>query len=369
MSEYPINIFLDTNIFEQYQFDTENERLKCLRKLADDGRVAIFIHKLIVVECHKHIQKFVRQYIKELKNIDFTKIRVSKKLIKGAGFDVTIHPSDYENKLNEYIVSRFDRYLESVNYIQSDNVDIDKIISLYANNSYPFEVEKQDEFKDAIVIESIKSRFLRENAIIVSMDNGFRKSFEGNRMINTYPSLDKILEIIASEEADYNLFKQNIILDELKRVIEGKICDSIYREDIIVRADYNDGYGTEFEDYEIVEIIPIGNVNTKIYDIAGTKAKISYSLDVGIDLTGWCNDYERGIWDSEDRVYYWLPQITIHDSYSVNVRCDLEATYHANSEEHFEFELISIENNIVLDESCRIKRVVEERNEDDWYGV
>lgn len=195
---YPIAVFIDTNIFDEYKYHLEGKSpLNILRKFATEEKVKLYTSNIVLGETRNHIKDnisssydLLSKQIKEMRKL------ISPSLLTGTSF-FKCYELPQNNGLENTAIKKFIEYLENLHFTILDNtgVDVNEIIEDYFHFSPPFEnnKNKKNEFPDAIMISKIKNEFYVDNPIwIISGDKGFQRAFEG---IDGYNSLEKLNDL------------------------------------------------------------------------------------------------------------------------------------------------------------------------------
>lgn len=222
-------IFLDTNIYINARYSFESPHMKKLSELITEDALVLLCCSTCMGEVEKHIKNDLRKAVKELnkalKMMEFAALR-NEDLYKDK-----LRKMDEESSV-EYVLKKFRDYLQENNAVifSLQDIDIEEVMQDYFDKKAPFEEQKPNEFKDAIMIKALKKYQceLGEKIIIVSSDKGFRQAFSDNSNFVLFEKLvdflqyqqrtDNIQE--AFEEYFENDLEYEKILDELDGLVQ-----------------------------------------------------------------------------------------------------------------------------------------------------
>lgn len=212
--------------------------------------------------------------------------------------------------------------LDGVERISLNPLDAEKLFDDYFNQNPPFESKKPNEFKDAIMINSINQFQTtgQKQICIVSNDGGFRKAFEGDDNFIIFEFLSSFLRHYNKSESE--LARISEFLSD--RIIDGDFDDVI--KGYLLDFDIDRGYYAEWHcdsskiDEICSELLYIEEIDSKYV------ANISTDIEISIDIT--YRDEGTSYYDKEDDAYlieYFIHAIEKHRvTISVAIVCDIE---------------------------------------------
>lgn len=292
-----IHLFIDTNEYEKWHFNTKCSIAIFLQKNIILRDLRVYSNNIIIGECLKHINKCneeIKKTINLINKIEKVELRQMKKNII--------------EELNSKIKEDFECFLENCHYVNIDlnGIDVEKIASDFFNGNPPFSEKKKEEFPDAIAIESIKL-FVEEKNIekfyIISSDTDWQNAFKNcNNIIcckewkDFKEEFDKIC--IELDEGYKNVSNYyNKILDNYYDEIYIEIKELLNNMDF--ETDYIDGEVYIYEVYIDFPEFSLYDYNNEIVTVS-----IDYKVDFDIGLS--YSDYENAVWDKEDKKYMFL---------------------------------------------------------------
>lgn len=378
MLNYPISIFLDTNIFisQKYDFsDTKNSDFNNLVKMVNDGKIKLYISQIVEHEVKKHIKEDIFEIFKEVKK---SRNIVLKKISKNYLQTLVLSNlfSFYNLKkddISEEIISKFDKFLKDSKVCKLDckNIDPQQIIVDYMDSNPPFEnkEKKKYEFPDAFMIAKLKRSFNEKNPIyVITKDEGFKKAIENIvGLEGKYDNLKDVFDLINRENEIYNEIKEFLsnsthtteILEKLKEEIKDKLESNSIEVDGMRYDRKGICGGFEYEDTEI-ENVDINNFEFKSVDMI-TDDEVIVSVEVNTLILVICSflDEENSIWDPEEKEYMFSTWKNIKEKHEVDINCELTFSIvnsdEKNQERNYELENIDVDSgNLMLNEDTKI---------------
>ena len=356
MIKYPLNVTIDSNIFDENNYEFEdNSHLSRLISYVEKGKIKVFMSNIVVNEISRHIKNKAYEIATIVNNSRKEAIKnYPESLIKNVGMEHLLNKVK-RDELAQKAKSSLDDFLQKVNakYLDNNGVDADKIFCDYFNFNPPFENndKKRKEFPDAFIAAQIKMRFKDgEKLAIVSADKGFKEACGTQPGYMFFDSLGKLYNRLTKEEKDYNESIETI--KNLNDSICGKIKDIILENDCVnVIGISCDKDGIEYGyDYSETYVDKVSNVSIRVHTIDEINENHIYATLVcsaDIDVNCYYEDYNSAIWDSESKSYFYLETKQNIEMHKVRfgVRLDL-------NKESDEFNLS--EFTVVLGEDSRI---------------
>lgn len=307
-------VFLDTNIFEESNFSFRNGKFAKLKELAKTKRVILLYNEVIYGEVKQHIEtnikKAVGEYNKAIRNRGFAPFRNDEK------WSMHLSLLD-ENELIEKQWQEWNLFLQECNAIKipTQNVDVDIILNKYFKRVLPFENKKKDEFKDAIVVESIRKYYLGEiqdlicvdGMYVVSADKGVRNSFRNDKEIKTFDKLNKFINYVILHTEHVALAVNKRFNKELFGIfIQQNIVSNIYVAKFDVE-DYRNKFkikDVQYIDYTMGYIDVIDNNSVALTVEVSSKICIEYME----------RDEKRSCYNEEEQ-NYWFDAFTEYEEW------------------------------------------------------
>lgn len=352
-------LFIDTNIFVQSQYGWSSGKLASIKSLSQNGWLKILSHLVVKEEINRHIEHDLKREYESYNS--FVKKSSIKGYNKELGLD--IGPIDIE-KMISLIKEKCNDYFsgDDVIDVPITNKGINVLVGDYINKSYPFEESKQNEFKDAIIIYSLKEFQVMQGVpiLIYSLDKGFNKAFEGNPGFIVVKEFGEILKRLENNGPN---FIQQHLLDVLEEnETKATIEEYLSEMDVELADEYYFIDSFDIIDTPKIEIdnLKLDDFNIVFYDSDGKKVNslnfksgnghIFATLEAFFDITVSFSmlDVDRSYYDKESHDYLIKSYIEATRSYSTSHIVELELEFIIN-EGLIEFEDISVsDNNDVL---------------------
>ena len=330
--DYPISVFLDTNIFIACKYNiSEDSQLGILLRYIKAGKIKLFLSNIVKREVEAHIcedaESAVYYFEKALK--DAKKCIAEKSLAKTSlrlCFDLPTREC-----VKGELKAKFEEYLLDCNAIILDNQGItcDAILNDYFSGVAPFEnrEKKKHEFPDAIMVAKLKEEFPEGKTLwVISDDDGFKEALRYNSQFHCISRLQELYNLINKNDQIYQeiekYFSSNmdqihlIILKELEASdieVDGTDCD---RKGTIEGFDYNE-----------TDILQISNLEVQldsVDEISESDAIVTVRCSAHFSVYGSCDDFDSGIWDSEDKEYVFVPHYDVYEEHEANFYCELK---------------------------------------------
>lgn len=303
--DFPLYVFLDTNVVMKTGFNFNGGALFNLKKYHKAGVISVLTNQIIVDEVRINIEDQVREAASQIKNFIgkfycINELRHSEK-----------HKAIFEDfrkqNWDSYTSNQWDLYLKEIEceILQNSEVKIESILDDYFLSRAPFESrkEKKHEFPDAIIIKTLL-KFAEKNSfatiIVATDDRGWEKAFEQYKNIHTVKHLKDVLSFISKEYKSENIEKVLLcIADNQHQIIE-------HIERYLL--DMNINFQMEYDDLDDFEIKSIKIALESIDLIEGEEASVTLFASVKVNIRYTFFDYENSFYDKEDRRYLYSHQ-------------------------------------------------------------
>lgn len=334
------HLFIDTSFFEENNFF--KGKLARLYQYVKDGYIKLYTNEIVIKEVKSRISKKMA-----VAKSNCTKLFNSpdSHILGNTSHSDTIRKlkdKDYFKKETKRLCSNFDKIIIETPFIiiPYDDIDFAKIIADYFLENPPFkEGDKKSEFPDAFIISSIEKYCEKNKIKITAISNDSDWLCYKPVNFKTSNNIDSIFEDIVKEKQKddaigfiTNLIKTNEteILSQIKKYL----TKEVYFEN----TDYVD---SEITNYSIRELELLNEAITYIDDISA-EITLSIRIDMTADIT--YPDYENAAWDNEDKVYYFLEEVTANHDFDESVDVLLSIEYDLEDESFYELEIKSVNN-------------------------
>lgn len=348
MIKYPLNVTIDTNIFEANKFDFGTDStMSLLVKNVQNGKIKLILSNIVIREVEKHICGCVDNICGKARNLrkEYLDILPEQYLVD-IGMGLYIQIPD-KKTIHQSAKDVFAKFLEDckVERLDAGNIDLEKILEDYFEVHPPFEnsEKKRKEFPDAFIAAEIKKRFGSDEIVaIVSQDNGFIKACTSSENHLFFSSLGELFDMINKNEEEYatavEIIKKNndSIIHAIKRMIDDS-CVEVYglshdKDGIIDGYDYDDTY------LESCNLSGMG-LHT-IDDIDGDIITASLWIHGNMTVNCYFKDFNNAAWDSEEKEYIFVEERHILETHKARFACRIELNSKTKEIRVFPFKIV-----------------------------
>jgi len=322
------NVFIDTQVFDAQNLNCESTVFKELVRLAQDGRVKLFLTTVTESEILAHIPQQIHEAFlalekfrnkgRSLKNVDAFKPAFAE-------FDEQAAVAEVQKKFEIFLASA------DVTIVDLEKADADAVLKDYFDKKPPFgEGKKKYEFPDAFAQQAL-TNWCEDNECqmyVVSADHDWQ-SLEGrSKCLIPLVTVQEFIDFAVKDEAEelsgkvLRLYRRN--MPKVDEAIQEAFKDcGFYTDD--VDGDVNEVTVTRLE---------LGE--PRILEVDDGSATISVS--VGLDYTANVSYYDdnEGIWDSEDDRWMYRPTKHGHADETEKFEAELFIQFDPDNEESFD---------------------------------
>lgn len=295
------NIFIDTNIYKSKKFQFNKYELKTVQELSASNFIQLLLSPIVNKEIEAHIKKEIKQAISVLnKAANEVKILRNTPNIPQYSIFNKISHQNIENKIIE-LFNNFKNNSKALE-VTYDNVSSNQIIEDYFIKKPPFSEKKKSEFPDAFILASLYNwaEANDEKIIVISNDGDFKSYCDlySQRLIYC-DNLNVFLNSLFSQMSQTTeLFEfAEEIFSKLEQDIDGQL------EKILPNVGYSSNAYELDDEVEDIEIEEFFLINSNIIKVDNEKALFHLDVEVRLDAYHHYYDYDRSVWDSEDKKY------------------------------------------------------------------
>ncbi len=315
MIKYPLNVTIDSNIFDENNYDLgEDSTLFHLINYVEKGKIKVFMSNIVVNEISKHIKNKAYEVATIVNNSRKDAIKNHpESFIKSVGMEYILAKANRKEMAQKanLILNEFLQKLD-IEILDNSAVNVEEIFNDYFNYNPPFENngKKRKEFPDAFIAAQIRLRFSdNEELAIISADKGFKQACGTQSGYMFFDSLGDLYDTLSKEEQDYTESIESI--KKLNDSICKKIKDIILENDCVnVIGISCDRDGIEYGyDYSETYIDKVSNVSIRIHTIDEINEEHVFATLIctaDIDVDCYYEDYDNAVWDSESKSYFYL---------------------------------------------------------------
>ncbi len=336
MNQYPLNVTIDTCIFDSCRYNFgEDGTLGLLEKYVAEGKVRVFISDIVYREMKAHITEKCNQILQEYEGLK----RRARKQLSSIFLEQGINALFIEHNGNELkgkCLQLLDEHIQSIaeGVLDIHSVNVGDVFDDYFEMRPPFEEKKtkKSEFPDAFIAHEIKTHFAdtKDIVFVISSDKGFIKAFDGLTNYRTMDSLHELFDLInkydEEKEVEYKrtLTVFDLLKDNISEQVKKYISDNEYIEvfgQSIDRDGIIDGY-----DYTEISLYSVDNLTVAIHSVDDIKNNCSYiTIRCEADMIVDCSydDYDNAPWDSEEKEYLFVETVTIREVHNARFACSV----------------------------------------------
>ena len=332
MIRYPLNVTIDTNVFEANKFDFGTDStMSLLVKNIQKGKIKLVLSNIVISEVEKHICQCVDDVCRKARSLRKKYLDIlSEQYLVDIGMGVYVQIPD-KDTIHRNAKKAFAKFLEDckVERLDTSSINLEKILEDYFAVRPPFEnsEKKRKEFPDAFIAEEIRNRFGNDETVaIVSQDNGFKKACTDSKNHLFFSSLGDLFNMLSKNEEEYTaaleLIKRNndSIIQTVKEMIDDSCVEvrglSYDRDGIADGYNYDETY---LEQYYLT-----GMKLHTIDDIDGDTITASLWLFGSMDVNCYFKDFANALWDSEEKEYVFVEKRHFFEKHSARFVCRVE---------------------------------------------
>lgn len=333
MIKYPLNVTIDTNIFEANKFDFGTDStMSLLVKNVQNGKIKLVLSNIVISEVEKHICRCVDNVCGKARKLRNEYLDIlPEQYLTDIGMGIYVQIPD-KKTIHQRAKDIFAKFLEDckVERLDTGSINLEEILEDYFAVRPPFEnsEKKKKEFPDAFIAEEIKKRFGGDEIVaIVSQDNGFKKACTNSKNHLFFSSLGELFNTLSKNEEEYiaalELIKKNNN-DSIIQTIKGMIDDSCvevhglsYDQDGIA-----DGY--DYDETYLEHCYLSGMRLHTIDDIDEGIITASLWIHGNMAVNCYFKDFDNAPWDSEEKEYVWVEEKHILEKHNVRFACRIE---------------------------------------------
>lgn len=141
--------YIDTSCFEDENFEWEGRSISRLSTLIDAGEITLLMTDVTRYEINRRLGKALDKIESELRNVKSGIMKVLRRH--------SVNPISSSSTIKDELIKEFGEFVERRGFLHIPLTrDVDTIVFQYFNGDPPFSKAKPNEFKDAIVIQSIR---------------------------------------------------------------------------------------------------------------------------------------------------------------------------------------------------------------------
>ncbi|WP_435072569.1 PIN domain-containing protein [Ohessyouella blattaphilus] len=331
MINYPLNVTIDTNIFEANKFDFgRDSTMSLLVKNVKNGKIKLVLSNIVISEVEKHICRCVDDVCGKARRLRKEYLDIlPEQYLADIGMGIYVQISDKE-KVHQRAKDVFAKFLKDcrVERLDASGINIEEILEDYFAVRPPFEnsEKKRKEFPDAFVAKEIRKRFGNDDVVaIVSQDKGFKKACTNSKNHLFFSSLGELFNALSENEGYTVAFEEiernsNSIIQKIRSMIDDRYIEvhglSYDQNGCVEGYDYDETY----LEYCYLSGMRIHTID----DIDGEVITASIWVHGNMDVNCYFEDFENARWDSEEKEYACVEVRHILESHNTKFACRIE---------------------------------------------
>lgn len=303
-------VFVDTSMYQSKNFQFYQHALGRFTDLCQENAINLLMSPVVEQEVRSHL---ISQGTEAARNIkDFKKtIKILRNLTNLPQHSIFSELT--KETINENLIENFDNFLFDAVYekVSVGEASLESIVNSYFNKVAPFSDKKKSEFPDAIILSSLLAWAKKNNSqvYVLSTDGDMADFCENSNGWLIYSNdLDRFIgDVIFTEDKLKDL--SAFALDQYKAVKDE--VEALFEEQLDSIEYTSSGFDLDNEITEIeTSALTIGSINV----IKADRDYAEFSLELTFDVEAWhsFSDYDRSIWDSEDKKYIFVAQSSRH---------------------------------------------------------
>lgn len=343
------DVFIDTSIFFQYNFDYKSGLIADLFSLAHEKKINIILTDITVEEIKANTREQIANSCLSVQNA-IAKARILRTVIDR---DILQISKKLETEtLQKQAILKFEQALKKANVktISTGKVSVKSVFNLYFQQKPPFgKGKKKAEFPDAFTLTALNNwtKAKKKKISVVSNDSDMKYTCKHKPSMRFFDNLPEFLE-------STNTYYERDLTEDLLSSFDAKLNDIVntIAEEFPVML----GFVLSDQDGDINDIT---NVAVEIHDrhltgIGTTTAKFELSTTIEFDADLTYTDPDSWIYDSEDKVAVYMDTIEEVVEASIDTVVNITVEFKHDIEKSFNVKDIIINNkeDVVVESSC-----------------
>lgn len=284
-------VFLDTQVFVNANFQFDSGRLKRLEDLSESGKINLYLTDITIREIDVKISEQIEKISKSIK-IFCKEARILKEVPSFAHlFNLNIET--VSNELNEQF--KIFIALSRTTVISTQDVSIAHIFDKYFTQQPPFGGgKKKHEFPDAFVIRALEDycENTEKSMYVISDDGDIKSACSSSNYLISLNKVDELFDLITAEDELFKLAQQ--WFEENEAEIKQGIIDDF--EDMRLGFCVTD----QDADVESVKVNSVDIIEKNLVEIQ--EDSLNFKLDVEVFFSAEVSypDPDMTVYDREE---------------------------------------------------------------------
>lgn len=345
-------VTMDTNVFIKAGFDFLGDNLQRIARYCEEGFIQLVISSVVKREVETHIRNDINDITTQISSRVMKSCLASWRRKPEFSQFITMLGSD---RIIEYTNKCFSEFITTTNceIIDTHAVSIDNLLSDHFEMRPPFEPDKPCEFKDAIIVHSLRN-YQHEKGkpiLVVSGDAGFKKALNNDDCFTIFDTINEMFDYINRRyKAEYYIKIKGYLTTE-------DVAYNILRQlqNMILSADYCldvDLYG----DLKILDIHSCKYKLVTIDAIDDEMANLTMKAECRLSLAYIFFDEDNSVYDSVDHEYEYQHYGEVREVHDVGFDFSLSLHYISNPIQITQFSINDAVIELSLDDDTLIER-------------
>lgn len=305
--------YIDTSCFEDEDFDWKGRSISRLSTLVNAGEITLLIIDVTRHEINRRLSKVIDKVELELRRV---KSGIMKTLQRHG-----VTPISNSLTIKEDMIKEFRDFIEEHKFLHVPLTrDIDTIVSQHFQNNPPFSKGKPNEFKDAIVIQSVREWAIAKNqkTYLVASDGDWKNCCADAGPFIYRSSVDELISdardlMRGREELRKSLMQNDHFLSELPELIRALPFDISLPVSLRERAgEIENGeiklarVGWAFYNYFGLEIVEIDSASSSLICAVRLEARLTFEVSENVCMFLYGDEYKTLLQKSHKPGIYHL---------------------------------------------------------------
>lgn len=326
-----VNIFIDTQVFVQKNFNFKNNLFENLIYHSQNGIVSIYLTDISKKEIESKIKEQVYEKLVASNSKFIKEARILKNL---STYNNVFKISERIDDIFKDLLKQFNEFLDKgkVKMISVDNVAPTTIFEMYFQGIPPFSGKKKHEFPDAFTLVSLENWFKSSNQelTIISNDSDLSHYCEKSDILKYEKSLESFFDsLIKSSNYKYQYIVAICETNSLE--IESHVIDELDYDVFTLVGEEGEVDSVTIESIELEDeplIIDVGDEDEGIATVA---------MDFHVYLSAQISffDQDTAVYDKEDGRLIYIETVEKEVEYDTPFTVVMKVQYNINDKEDF----------------------------------
>jgi hypothetical protein len=352
------NVFIDTECYIRTKLNLDNIIFNTFKNLCSSNELNHVTTTTVILEVSRKIDESIKEAIDSL-----TKFQRTGQILNSlhSAQLLPLFEKVEESEINVIAKHRFNKYLEECNSKTATAIEIDgeDILARYFEKKAPFTKDKDNEFRDAISLLSLKNWLetqTDEKVYIVSGDKALESYCINDENLIYVHSLGDLIDLY-NQHNDSRTENIKRYLNKNINGIKSSIATYINESDVYNSSSWEDAVVDSFS------VISVRDFEPSIINIDDEECQVAFDIDIIIKVSVTGPDFNNGSYDKEDGIMYTHGDSTVETELKLTFSVELLLNYELDKGKFINLEIESID---IPNLSSGVEIDIEE-NEDPCY--